>query len=160
MNINEFMKKVGVSKKRYVEDWVRLGLIPGVTKDENTGELDFPASARRPYRAHCKPDASASTIRASIINACLKKQYISNATYCMSEGEFAAIINDLENAGLICTRIEDEIVYYDSTSKCDEYKGKTIKELQKFVVECIGTVAEKVSYGATKAFLDKTALAS
>lgn len=155
MTINEFMKKVGVSKKKYVEKWIENGLIPGVSKDLKTGEWIFPDSARRPYISRCKPNADASTIRASILNACIKRQYISNKTYYLSEGEFLRYIDELINADLISIRIEDQIIYYDSTLKSDAYKNNSIEELRKFTLECIGIVAEKTSYGITKAVTDR-----
>ena len=91
MTIKEFMQKTGVSKKVYVENWIREGLIPGVLKDEKTGELIFPSSARRPYKPRFKSDANASTVRASILNACLKREYISSKIYSMSEVKFKVI---------------------------------------------------------------------
>lgn len=154
MTINEFMKKVGVSKKKYVEKWIECDLIPGVIKDDETGEWFLPNSARRPYRSKCRANASASTIRASILRACLKREHISNETYNMSEGEFLRFIEELVNADLISVRIEDGITYYDSTIKSDTYKNKSVKELKKIILECIGIVAEKTSYGTTKAIMD------
>ncbi len=154
MTINEFMKKAGVSKKKYVESWIECNLIPGISKDDETGEWIFPDSARRPYRPRCSANASASTIRASILKACLKREHISKETYHMSEGEFLRFIEELVNADLISVRIEDGITYYDSTIKSDTYKNKSVKELKKVILQCIGIVVEKTSYGTTKAIMD------
>lgn len=41
MTIREFMVKTGVTKRKYVEKWIEMKLIPGVLKDENTGEWFF-----------------------------------------------------------------------------------------------------------------------
>lgn len=154
MTIKEFMQKTGVSKKVYVENWIREGLIPGVLKDEKTGELIFPSSARRPYKPRFKSDANASTVRASILNACLKREYISSKIYSMSEGEFLSFVNDLKVAGLIQERVEDGITYYDSTAKSDIYRKESFNKIKNFVIDCIGVVSEKAVYGATKASLE------
>lgn len=159
MTIKEYMKKTNVSKRKYVELWIEDGLIPGVVKDEKTGELFFPESARRPYRARLKPNAKASVIRASILNACLKQEHISNKTYGLSEGEFSSFINDLLFAGLINERIEDGITYYDSTLKADEYRDKSVKFIEKIVINCLKVVTENAAYGATKAVIENIMIA-
>ncbi|MCH5198140.1 MAG: hypothetical protein J1E34_04450 [Oscillospiraceae bacterium] len=151
MNIKDYMRKVGVSKKKYVEVWLEKGLIPGVKEDENTGELFFPPSARRPYRPRLCNSAKASTIRASILNACLKREYISEKIYGMSKGEFLSFINDLLRSELISVRIEDGITYYDSTIKSDMYEGKSLKAIKKFIIDCMGEITEKAAYGTIKA---------
>ena len=155
MTLKDYMEKTGVTKRKYVEDWLDRELIPGVVKDTNTGEYIFPDSARRPYRPRFKPTANATTIRASILNACLKRDYISSKIYNMSHGEFLSFIGDLTKAGLIHERIEDGITYYDSTPKSDVYRGKSIKAIREFIIDCLGTVVEKAAYGATKALCEK-----
>ncbi len=154
MTIKEYINKTGVTKRVYVEDWVKKDLIPAVKEDENTGELIFPNSARRPYRPRLKPNAKATAIRASISNACLKREYISCRIYNLSIGEFESLVDDLVMSGLICKRVEDGIVYYDTTPKSDSCREKTIKDISKFIIGCLGIIAEKVSYGTTKAFCE------
>ena len=156
MTVKEYMKRTGVTKRKYVEEWLNKGLIPGVNKDAKTGEYIFPDSARRPYRPRLKPTANATTIRASILNACLKREYISCTIYNMSNGEFQSFINNLLKAELISERVEDGITYYDSTPKSDGYRGKSIKAIRAFVIDCLGIAVEKVAYGATKAFCEKS----
>lgn len=155
MTLKKYMEKTGVTKRKYVEEWLDKDLIPGVGKDPQTGEYIFPDSARRPYRPRLKPTANATTIRASILNACLKREYISCHIYNMSQGEFQSFINDLLNAELIRERIEEGVTYYDSTPKSDAYRGKSIKAIREFIIDCLGTVVEKTAYGATKALCEK-----
>lgn len=159
MTLTEYMKNTGVTKRKYVEEWLDKDLIPGVSKDTQTGEYVFPNSARRPYRPRLKSTANATTIRTSILNACLKRQYISCDIYNMSHGEFQSFVNDLLKAELIIERVEDGITYYDSTSKSDGYRGKCIKTIRKFVIDCLGVTAEKVAYGTTKALCEKALIA-
>ena len=159
MTINEYMKKNNVSKKKYVESWLEDDLIPGVTKDKKSGELFFPKSARRPYRPRLKATSDASVIRASILNACLKREHVSYKTYHMSNGEFLSFINDLIIAGLIKERIEDGITYYDSTIKSDKYRHESFKNLKKFVIDCMSEVAESIAYGTTKAMCENIMIA-
>lgn len=47
-NMKEYMRRNGVSKKKYVLKWIQEDKIPGVMKDSATGEHVFPDSARRP----------------------------------------------------------------------------------------------------------------
>lgn len=159
MTIKEYMKKTGVTKRKYVEKWIKEGLIPGVEKDKNTGELIFPRSARRPYRPRLKANSDASVIRASILNACLKREYISAKIYYMSDGEFLSLINDLLVAELISQRDEDGVTYYDSTIKSDTCRGKSIQTIRRFVIDCLGEVSERVSYGVTKALCEEVKIA-
>ena len=156
MNIKEYMKKVNVTKKSTVIKWLNNNLIPGVRFDNITKEWYFPASARRPYNPRHKPNTSATVIRASIVNACIKRQYISNDIYNMSIGEFNSFINQLIQARLIMQRIEDNIVYYDSTFKADEFYGKSFYNIKKFVIKCLGEVAKQTSCGMIKGICESS----
>lgn len=150
---NEFMKRNGVSKKEYVRQWIEEGLIPGVIKDESTGELLFPESARRPYRPRCKSTAKAPTIMTSIVKACIKRQHVSARTYSMSPSEFQNMVQQLEIAGLIKSRIDNGITYYDATIESEEYANRKFHVLQQYVLKCISSVAEAAVKGATEAAL-------
>ena len=127
LTMQEFMKKVGVTKKKYILDWIEKELIPGVQKNDDT--YLFPDSARRPYRSRCKTNCSAKTIRGAIVNACLARQHILPSTFCLSEGEFQSYIDDLIKVGFIVRREEDGICYYDSTLKGEQFSGLGIKEI-------------------------------
>lgn len=148
LSMKEYMKKVGVTKEEYVINWINQDLIPGVHKNAE-GTYLFPESARRPYRARCKERTNAKTIRASIINACLKQQYISPSTFHLSKSEFESYITDLAKRGLIVQREDDGIVYYDSTTESDKLKGSGVKEIAKKVHECIVAVEPILSVAAS-----------
>lgn len=152
MTVAEFMKKTGVSKRKYVEAWITQDLIPNVKRDETTGALCIPDSARRPYCPRVKADSDANAIRASMLNACLRRQHISPKIYWfLSEGEFFGYINDLIRAELIRERVEDEISYYDATPKSRECSGRTCRAIRKFVIDCLGKMAERAAYGTVQA---------
>lgn len=148
LSMKEFMKKVNISKKRYVLDWIEKDLIPGVQR-ANNDEYLFPESARRPYIARCSNKASAKTIRASIVNACIKRRHISPSTYNLSDSEFESCINDLISCGLIVRREEDGIIYYDSTSKSDAYSNCDIKVIGQKVQELLAVVEPVLSIAAS-----------
>lgn len=154
MDIKEFMERTNVSKMKYVEKWIEMKYIPGVTRDKKTGEWVFPESARRPYKPRHKVTADAMTIRASMVNACIKRCHISKEIFKMSQGEFEAYVKELVVAGLIRIRTENGIIYYDSTIKSNEYKGKSFRFIKKNVINCIGEVVGSISYGAMKALCD------
>ena len=60
MNMKEYMKKVGVTKAKYVEQWIERDLIPGIIRGESLSDTVFPDSARRPYcEGSLKPELSA-----------------------------------------------------------------------------------------------------
>ena len=143
LSVEEFAKKVGVSEDTVLK-WIKKELIPGTVPDEETGKMLIPNSARRPYFPRCMKKAAADTIRASIINACIKRRHVSEKTYNMNKGEFEKIIENLEKADLITRRVEDGITYYDSTPKSDEYKGKNTRDICKLLVELLGTLAGKI----------------
>lgn len=53
MKVHEYRKHIGVSKSRYVYDWIEKGYLPNVL-DPETGEIDIPADMPRPYRGNGK----------------------------------------------------------------------------------------------------------
>lgn len=152
MTIAQFMKKTNVTKKQYVLDWLEAGLIPGARLVD--GVWDIPESARRPYRSRCGVNAKASTICTAMVNACLQRQHIMAATFPqLDQTEFDAYIAQLAAADLIALRQADGVTYYDSTAKSRTMEGEGWKKLQKFVVLCLGAVAEHAAYGTAKACL-------
>ncbi|MCM1232246.1 MAG: hypothetical protein NC489_19150 [Ruminococcus flavefaciens] len=154
LDMNGYMKKVGVTKKKYVTDWLAKDLIPGALQDEATGEYSFPESARRPYRcSSLKANTKAPQIRAHIVKACINRQHITKDMCFMSEGEFNGMIDDLVNAGWIRRRVEDEITYYDSTERSDTYSGQPLKELVKILNSTLSVVAEAAARGTVTVML-------
>lgn len=148
IDINQYIKKVGVTKKSYVQKWIDHGQIPGVQKDKD-GNYQFPDSARRPYQSRCNSKSTAKVIRGAIVNACLKRQYISADTFSLSEKEFDSYVTDLIRAELIVKREEDGIVYYDSTLKSDSVKGEKASEIVKWVNRCICVLEPVLSIAAS-----------
>lgn len=150
LDLQQYMKKVDVSKKEYVDRWIDEGLIPGATR--KNGIYSFPDSARRPYcDGHVNPNLPASKIRAHIIKAVVSRRHISASTFFMSNGEFEEMIKDLSEAELVRVRIEDSITYYDSTSKADTYKGKKLQFIQK----SLETLAKGVAEGVATALINR-----
>jgi len=97
-----------------------------------------------------KPELSADKIRAHIVKACIQRRHITKDTCYASQGEFDGYICDLERAGLITKRLEDGIVYYDSTLRSDTYTGKSLQVIRQFVCDAI----EAATKGATSAMLE------
>ena len=54
------MKKVGVTKAKYVEQWIERDLIPGIIRGESLSDTLFPDSARRPYPSFWRCDCRCS----------------------------------------------------------------------------------------------------
>ena len=133
LTLSEYMKNVGVSKRKYVEDWLSKDLIPGVAKDENTGELLFPNSARRPYKM-CST-YNVNRIYANIIKASSIQRHVTNKTFSLTQSEFESYINALINDGFIQKREEDGVTYYDATRKSKEQRDKKIIDIMKMLTE-------------------------
>ena len=158
MDIKAYMKKVGVTKVKYVQRWIELDLIPGIINGDDILNAQFPDSARRPYCVGAlKPGISADRIRAHIVAACLARQHISKELCYASTGEFEGFINELETASLIRKRVEDGITYFDSTDKSEAYTGKKLNEIRKFVLDAINACSEGAAKGAISALLAKAA---
>lgn len=51
MTVHEFRKQIGVSKNRYVYDWIEKGYLPNVLNPE-TGTIDIPKDMPRPYQSN------------------------------------------------------------------------------------------------------------
>lgn len=151
MNLHDYMRKVGVTKAKYVERWITQDLIPGIEKGESLVDTKFPDSARRPYcEGSLKPGLPADKIRAHIVKACIQRKHITKDICFASQGEFDCYICDLEKAGLITKRIEDGIVYYDSTLKSDTYNDEGLAVIRQFVCDAIEAAAK----GAASALLE------
>lgn len=91
-----------------VKGWVCKGLIPGAHDDY------VPNSARRPYNARAKKGYS---LLKSMMKACSKGEGITPATYHLTAEHFRACVDYLISEGLIFSHIEDDITYYDLTTK-------------------------------------------
>lgn len=150
-DLKGYMDFVGVSKKKYVDEWIDLNLIPGAVRDIEKGTYSFFDSSRRPYRSGAlKAGLTADKLRSHIVKAAIKRQHITADACYMSPGEFDAMIDDLAEHDLVQKRIEDGVTYYDSTAKSDEYKNKSLKEIGKFVKDCLAVVAENAAKGAVE----------
>lgn len=155
MDLKAYMKRAHVSKKKYVDEWIDLGLIPGADRDAEKQTYSFPDSSVRPYRSRwLKPGADADKIRAHIVKAAIARQYICAKMCFMSKGEFEAMVSEMVDAGLLRLRTEDDIVYIDSTLKSAEYKDKNLKEIRKFILDVLSTVTEAAAEGVTKGLVN------
>lgn len=159
IDLNSFMKKVGVTKKSYVRDWISDDLIPGVMKAPDIESTMFPASARRPYKERNKLRATSNSpaIRTHIVKAALNRTHITKEMCHLTTGEFEGFIDELIEAELIRRRVEDDITYYDSTIKSNICKEKSFNNLRKFILEALEVSSKGAAEGFTKAILDKTA---
>ena len=156
MDIEAYKAKCGISSSRYVEGWLKEDLIPGVRSGPSLEDFYFPDSARRPYRyrGKIKPNTDASSIRAHIVNACIRREHITKEMCFATQGEFGGFIEDLVSCGLISVRVEDNITYYDSTSRSDLYEGKKFSAIKKFVLDALEAVTEGITEGSINALND------
>lgn len=157
MDLKGYFEKTGVSKKKYVDNWIDKELIPGATRDADTNTYQFLDSSRRPYQSRgLKPEAKADNLRAHIVKAALMRRHISHKMCYMSKGEFDLMVAEMVDADLLQLRTEDGVVYIDSTSKSSAFANKGTKEIRKFVLECLATVTKATAEGVTKAVIDST----
>lgn len=157
MTMEQFMKRTGVRTAKTVQTWLEEGLIPGAERDPGSGKWQFSESSRRPHSVRLKPHADASKIRASMVYACIQRHHISPAIYQMSRSEFDALVKGLVEAGLVTQRREGAWVYYDSTPKSDELGGKTVRQVERFVKECLAVTVEAAAKGIAKAIAEQAA---
>ena len=157
IDLKEFMKKVGVTKPRYVQRWIDHDMIPGIIKGDTLDKTLFPDSARRPYCSRAlKTNLSADKIRAHIVKACIERKHITKEICFASSGEFNGFICDLENAGLILRRVEDGITYYDSTSKSDICQKKSLNAIRDFILDAIKASSEGLGKVAASVLIEKS----
>lgn len=154
-DLKGFMNFVGVTKKKYVDDWIDKDLIPGAFRDKEKNTYSFLDSSRRPYRnSGLTPGLPADKLRTHIVKAAIARHHIFADMCFASPAEFDSMIDDLINCGLIRRRIEDGITYYDATPKCDAYVNKKLDEVGVFVKECLAVVSENVAKGVVKGALE------
>ena len=156
MDLKTFMERTGVKRKSTVDKWLREGYIPGAFINESTNEWEFPDSSRRPHAVHLKPNADANKIRASMVYACIKRHHISAQIYKLGESEFNALIADLVSAGLIEIRKDGIYAYYDSTHKCQKYRGRTYSQIAIFVRKCLEVTTEAAVKGLAMAIIESS----
>ena len=156
MDIEAYKVKCGISSSRYIEGWLKEDLIPGVRFGPSLEDYFFPDSARRPYRyrGKIKPTTDATSIRAHIVNACIRREHITKEMCFATQGEFNSMIEDLTTCGLISVRVEDNITYYDSTSRSDLYEGKKFSAIKKFVLDALEAVSKGIAEGSLNAQRD------
>ena len=156
MDIEAYKAKCGISSSRYVKGWLKEDLIPGVRSGPSLEDFYFPDSARRPYRyrGKIKPATDATSIRAHIVNACIRREHITKEMCFATQGEFNRMIEDLTTCGLISVRVEDNITYYDSTSRSDLYEGKKFSAIKKFVLDALEAVSKGIAEGSLNAQRD------
>lgn len=143
MDLKGYYEQTGVSKKEYVDKWIDKNLIPGANRDADKKNYQFLDSSRRPYQSRwLKPGAKADNLRAHIVKAALMRRYISHTMCYMSKGEFDQMVSEMVEAGLLQLRTEDDIVYIDSTMKSNDYKNKGVREIRKFILECLKVFAK------------------
>ena len=152
-SLKEFKTKVGVTKNSYIKKWIEEDLIPGVKAAPSLEDTLFPDSARRPYkeRDKIKPSSGADHIRAHIVSASIRREYISSKLCFCTPKEFDGYLKDLIGCGLIREREEDNIIYYDATEKCDEIKNAKHNAIVKFIADTIQKAALEVEKAAVSA---------
>ena len=153
MDLKQYMKKVGVSRKEYVDRWLDKGLIPGAERDAETDTYRFPDSARRPYQKGLKGGMNADRVRTHIVKAALERKYISAEICFASPGEFQTMVDALVEAGWVVKRVEDGIEYLDSTTKSSAYRSNKLDELHKILLESLSTLAKATSEGTVTAVI-------
>ena len=132
MNMKEYMKKVGVTKAKYVEQWIERDLIPGIIRGESLSDTVFPDSARRPYcEGSLKPELSADKIRAHIVKACIQRRHITKDTCYASQGEFDGQLQMRWDNGQSLALIPEEDVFRKLTA-AELAEEQTMQEVQGF----------------------------
>lgn len=150
MTILEFQKRCKKNTKTIL-NWLEKGYIPGVKQDSETGEWIIPSHARPPYTG--TRAKTAQSIYVSIVEASNKRCHVFPELYHVDPSEFNHYIDELINAGLICSRTVEGVTYYDATLKTQEYMltSKSKSNLRKLICECL----ESISKGATAATIEK-----
>lgn len=147
MTISEFAQQNNLNAS-LIQKWVSKGLIPGAIKDPKNGEINIPINARVPYTA--ARATSEDSIYTSIATACINKKHVVNQLYNISEDKFEDYINNLVASNIIVIKNENNITYYDATSKTQNAFQNGKKEFREYIVTSIATVLGKIAEGITR----------
>ena len=147
MTISEFAQQNNI-KVSLIQKWVSNGLIPGVTKDSQNGEINIPQNARVPYTA--ARATSEDSIYTSIATACINKKHVVNQLYNISEDKFEDYINNLVASNIIVIRNENNVAYYDATISAQNAFQNGKKEFREYIVTSIADVLGKIAEGITR----------
>lgn len=160
ITLSAYKKRAGVTKTKYVAEWIEKGLIPGVIKAPDIENTLFPDSARRPYsgRGSLKATTAASKIHIHMVKASLKREHITKEMCHSTQMEFDGFIDDLVAADLIRRRFEDGITYYDATIKSEVYEEKSFGELRKFILEALEAISKGTAEGTISVLLHTAGL--
>ena len=90
-----------------------------------------------------------------LLAECIETLVVFGLVLCdRTQGEFNSMIEDLTTCGLISVRVEDNITYYDSTSRSDLYEGKKFSAIKKFVLDALEAVSKGIAEGSLNAQRD------
>ena len=93
--------------------------------------------------------------RLELLAECIETLVVFGLVLCdRTQGEFNSMIEDLTTCGLISVRVEDNITYYDSTSRSDLYEGKKFSAIKKFVLDALEAVSKGIAEGSLNAQRD------
>lgn len=147
IDLREYKRNVGVSKNKYVAEWLEKELIPGAKRAPDLENTMFPNSARRPYRGRgrIKANANANVLRTHIVKAALRREYFSRKMCFASEAEFRWLVDELVATNLIRVRVEEGITYFDSTCLSEKYLNCSFNNLRQFVLDAINAAAKGVA---------------
>ena len=109
MNAKEYRKHVGVSKTKYVLDWIDKGYLPNV-KNSETGVIDIPSDMPRPYKSNGKTQKISKLIEEIIKAADLQQSIYPQMFPLIREKTFERTIESMVECQIILLNGLDELL--------------------------------------------------
>lgn len=129
MNAKEYGKHVGVSKTKYVLDWIEKGFLPNV-KNPETGEIDIPLDMPRPYKSNRKTQKISRLIEEITKAADLQQSVYPQMFPLIGEKTFERTIESMVECQIISRQYSSTgAVYYEllpGWRSCSPAEQKTV----------------------------------
>lgn len=142
ITIDQYCAKYNKKAKKVIE-WIGKGFIPGCLWNGDSWVI--PDNARLPYTEHRNPQGY--SVYKSFVKAYYIGKNVTPALYSMTSERFSSINSQLLEWELITEERLDDLVYYNTTPKGEEFISFSNTKLNKFIQQSLLAISNGVASG-------------
>ena len=141
MNAKEYRKHIGVTKTKYVLDWIEKGYLPNVV-DPETGVIDIPADMPKPYKSNGNTKRISKLIEQIIEAADMQQSIYPQMFRYIREDTFTRTIESLIECNIISRQYSSTgAPYYELGVNWKQYDLGHQEEIIKKICDGISVCA-------------------
>lgn len=142
ITVNQYCSKYNKKAKKVIE-WIGKGYIPGCMW--NNEMWIIPDNARLSYTENRKPQGY--SVYKSFVKAYSVGKNVLPSLYSMTPERFCIINSQLIEWGLIVEEKLDNLAYYNTTPKGEEFISFTNSQLNKFIQQSLYSISNGIASG-------------